>query len=137
MSDVHSKEIRSKNMSAIKGKNTSPEMIVRKALFSHGFRYRLHVSALPGKPDIVLPKYKTVIFVHGCFWHRHEGCRYATTPESNRDFWLEKLTANVQRDQMNYQKLQSMGWKIVLVWECELKSANWSNNLFSAITQSI
>lgn len=137
MSDVHSKEIRSKNMSAIKGKNTSPEMTVRKALFSQGFRYRLHVTALPGKPDIVLPKYKTVIFVHGCFWHRHEGCRYATTPENNRDFWIEKLNGNVQRDRLNYLKLRNLGWNVLLIWESELKSDDWSNALITAITQNI
>lgn len=124
MTDVHSKEIRSYNMSQIKGKGTKPEETVRKFLFSRGFRYRKNDKRLPGKPDIVLPKYKTVIFVNGCFWHNHEHCKYFVWPKSNVFFWQQKITNNVQRDQRNYKQLSDMGWKVLLVWECELKSYN-------------
>ncbi|SDY43217.1 very short patch repair endonuclease [Eubacterium barkeri] len=120
--DVHTKKQRSYNMSRIRGKDTMPEEIVRKYLFSKGFRYRKNVRELPGKPDIVLPKYKTVIFVNGCFWHVHENCRYFKWPASNREFWHNKLTANQLRDQMNYRDLEQSGWHVVIVWECELKT---------------
>ena len=98
MADVHSKEQRSYNMSQIKGKNTKPEMLVRKFLFSKGFRYRLHIKDLPGKPDIVLPKYKTVIFIHGCFWHGHEGCKYSSIPKTRTEWWTEKINKNISND---------------------------------------
>lgn len=117
MTDIVDKETRSRMMSAIRGKDTRPEMTVRRALHSNGFRYRLHVKDLPGKPDIVLPKYKAVIFIHGCFWHRHEGCHYAATPASRRDFWVSKLEANRRRDQDNHTKLADAGWRIFVVWE--------------------
>ena len=122
MADVHSPETRSFNMSQIKGKNTKPEERVRRYLFSHGFRYRKNVSNLPGKPDIVLPKYKTCIFVNGCFWHKHEGCKYFVWPKNNADFWRHKIESNVERDCRNYQMLRQMGWKVLVVWECKLKS---------------
>lgn len=121
MADVHTKKIRSYNMSQIKGKDTKPEETVRKFLFSQGFRYRKNDKRLPGKPDVVLPKYRTVIFVNGCFWHKHEHCKYFVWPKSTVDFWKEKINSNVQRDQRNYQKLSDMGWKVLIVWECELK----------------
>ncbi len=121
MADVKSKEARSKNMSAIKGKNTKPEVIVRKYLFSKGFRYRINVSQLPGKPDIVLAKYNTVIFVNGCFWHLHEGCKYFVWPKQNGDFWKNKITGNAERDKRNYNALIAAGWKVLIVWECQLK----------------
>ena len=121
MADVHTPEVRSFNMSRIKGKNTKPEEIVRKYLFSEGFRYRKNVSNLPGKPDIVLSKYKTCIFVNGCFWHGHEGCRYFVWPKSNETFWKDKITKNCERDQSNYTLLEQMGWNVLLVWECQLK----------------
>ena len=121
MADVHSKEIRSYNMSRIKGKDTKPEEIVRKFLFSQGFRYRKNDLRLPGKPDIVLPKYQTVIFVNGCFWHGHEGCRYFVMPKSNVEFWAEKIEKNKERDKRDRDKLIDMGWKIIVIWECELK----------------
>ena len=121
MNDVHTPEVRSFNMSRIKGKNTKPEEMVRKYLFSNGFRYRKNVSNLPGKPDIVLPKYKTCVFVNGCFWHGHEGCRYFVWPKSNEDFWKDKITKNRDRDQRNYTLLEQMGWNVLLVWECQLK----------------
>lgn len=121
MADKHSKEVRSYNMSQIRSTNTKPEEVVRKYLFSRGFRYRKNDKRYPGKPDIVLPKYKTVIFVNGCFWHKHDGCRYFVWPKSNIEFWEEKITRNVNRDNDNYQKLKEMGWNVLIVWECELK----------------
>lgn len=121
MADVHTPEQRSYNMSRIRGKNTKPEELVRKYLFSQGFRYRKNDARLPGKPDIVLPKYKTVIFVNGCFWHAHEGCKYFVWPKNNADFWKKKIKGNIQRDNSNYRLLTHQGWKIIVVWECELK----------------
>lgn len=108
-------------MSRIRNKNTKPEEIVRKYLFAHGFRYRKNDVRLPGKPDIVLPKYKTVIFVNGCFWHKHEGCRYFVWPKNNADFWKKKIESNVARDIKNYHLLETLGWRVLTVWECELK----------------
>lgn len=110
-------------MSRIKGKDTKPEEIVRKYLFSKGFRYRKNVAALSGKPDIVLPKYHTCIFVNGCFWHKHEGCRYFVWPKNNAEFWKEKITKNVERDKRNEAILRHSGWKVIIVWECQLKPA--------------
>ncbi len=108
-------------MSRIHGKDTKPEDKVRKHLFSHGFRYRKNDKRLPGKPDIVLPKYHTVIFVNGCFWHRHEGCRFFVMPKSNTDFWEKKIAGNVERDQKQHRALEELGWNVIVVWECELK----------------
>ena len=121
MADVHTPKQRSYNMSCIRGTNTKPEELVRKYLFSQGFRYRKNDARLPGKPDIVLPKYKTVIFVNGCFWHAHEGCKYFVWPKNNADFWKKKIEGNIQRDRCNYRLLTQQGWKIIVVWECELK----------------
>lgn len=121
MTDVHSSEVRSYNMSRIKGKNTKPEILVRKFLFLNGFRYRLHVKTLPGKPDVVLPKYKTVVFVNGCFWHAHEGCKYYVIPKTRTEWWLNKLSINKQKDGENFSKLAVLGWKIIVIFECELK----------------
>jgi DNA mismatch endonuclease, patch repair protein len=123
MADVHSKESRSYNMSRIRSKDTKPEMLVRRFLHKNGFRYRLHVKDLPGKPDIVLPKYKTVIFIHGCFWHGHEGCSRSVLPKSNEEYWLPKLEKNVNKDRLIKQLVVDIGWNQVVVWECELKSA--------------
>ncbi len=122
MADNHSKEIRSMNMSHIRSKNTKPEELVRKYLFSQGFRYRKNVKALPGCPDIVLPKFKTVIFVNGCFWHKHD-CPRFVWPSSNQEYWIPKITANVERDEKNHLMLQERGWNVIIVWECELKKA--------------
>ncbi|MNK29888.1 Very short patch repair protein [compost metagenome] len=108
-------------MSKIKSKNTAPEMIVRRYLHNKGFRYRLHDKKLPGKPDLILPKYKAVIFVHGCFWHGHEGCKYYRIPKSNTDYWIEKIEGNILRDQDKQQLLRDMGWRVIVIWECELK----------------
>lgn len=121
MADNHSKEVRSKNMSHIRSTNSKPEEIVRKYLFSKGFRYRKNVRTLPGCPDIVLPKYKTVIFVNGCFWHKHD-CPRFVWPASNEDYWRPKILRNVERDQENAETLKNMGWRIITVWECELKA---------------
>lgn len=110
-------------MRAIRGKDTKPEVIVRKFLHAAGFRFRLHEKDLPGKPDIILPRYKTVIFVHGCFWHQHPGCKFASVPESNSDFWKKKLTANVERDQTNISRLKNAGWHCVVIWECMTKDS--------------
>ena len=115
-------EQRSRNMSAIKSKNTKPEIAVRKLLHSMGFRFRLHRKDLPGSPDIVLPKYKTVIFVHGCFWHRHENCKYASNPKTRKEFWESKFKANVKRDKEIQEKIKNIGWQSVVIWECETKN---------------
>ena len=119
--DVHDKETRSYNMSRIKGKNTKPEELVRKFLFSQGFRYRKNDARLPGTPDIVLPKYKTVIFVNGCFWHGHSNCKYFVVPKTNTEFWLNKIETNRQRDAKKTSELQSLGWRVIVLWECQLK----------------
>lgn len=122
--DVHDKKTRSYNMSQIKGKDTKPEEMVRKYLFAQGFRYRKNDKKIPGTPDIVLPKYKTVIFINGCFWHGHAGCKYFVWPKSNRDFWKKKIEANISRDQQKTVLLESHGWKVITIWECELKPRN-------------
>jgi DNA mismatch endonuclease (patch repair protein) len=129
MADVHSKEIRSYNMSRIKGKNTKPEMLVRKFLHANGYRYKLHDKSLPGKPDIVLPKYKTVIFVHGCFWHGHNNCKYYVVPKTRTDWWLNKLSGNIANDAKAIKALKKDGWKIITIWECNLKSAKVERTL--------
>ena len=123
MTDVHDSKQRSYNMSRIRGKDTKPEKTLRSLLHRHGFRFRLNVTGLPGKPDIVLPKHRTVIFVHGCYWHRHPGCKYATTPATNAEFWMEKFKRNVERDNENQTACLGLGWKVVVVWECGLKNA--------------
>lgn len=134
--DVHDPKTRSYNMSQIKGKNTKPEETVRKYLFSQGFRYRKNDKKLLGKPDIVLPKYKTVIFVNGCFWHKHEGCKYFVWPKNNAEFWKYKIESNVARDMKQYEELRQLGWKIIVVWECQLKS-KVKNDTFACLTHKI
>ena len=121
MSDKLTPEKRSWNMSRIKGKDTKIEVEVRKYLFSKGYRFRKNDKRYPGKSDIVLPKYHVAIFVHGCFWHRHEGCKDATTPKTRTEFWLEKFDKNVKNDQIKQEKLRELGWKVIVIWECELK----------------
>ena len=123
MADVHDTTTRSFNMSRIKGKDTKPEMLVRRFLHAHGFRYRLHVKELRGKPDIVLPKYKTVIFVHGCFWHGHKGCKFYVVPKTRTDWWLNKINTNKGNDAKAVKALKKDGWKVIEVWECQLKPA--------------
>ena len=127
MADVHSKEVRSYNMSRIRNKDTKPEIIVRKFLFSKGFRYRLYDKKLPGKPDLVLSKYKTVIFIQGCFWHGHEGCKYFVIPKTRTEWWLNKINGNKQKDIENFNTLLSLGWRVLTIFECELKTNNLSN----------
>ena len=121
MTDTISEAKRSWNMSRIKGKDTNPELVVRSTLHKMGYRFRLHRKDLPGKPDIVLPKYKTVIFVHGCFWHQHKGCKFSYKPKTRKKFWEEKLNRNVERDGEAIAKLATLGWTVLVVWECETK----------------
>ena len=135
MADVHTPKQRSYNMSRIRGKDTKPEELVRKYLFARGFRYRKNDARLPGKPDIVLPKYKTVIFVNGCFWHAHEGCRYFVWPKNNGDFWQAKILGNVERDKKTYSQLEELGWKVLVVWECELKKTLRDERLSSLVSE--
>lgn len=136
MADVHSKETRSFNMSRIKGKDTKPEMLVRKFLFSQGFRYRLHDKKLTGKPDIVLSKYKTVLFIHGCFWHGHEGCRYYVIPKTKTEWWLNKINGNRINDEKAIRKLLADNWKVITIWECDLKN-NKREETLKAICKKI
>lgn len=127
MADRINPKQRSANMLAIKGKNTVPELLVRKALHAAGFRFRLHRRDLPGTPDIVLPKYRTAIFVHGCFWHMHKACPDSAIPKSNTVFWSKKLNDNVARDMLNQKRLSAINWKVYVLWECELQDVekNW------------
>jgi DNA mismatch endonuclease, patch repair protein len=136
MADVHDKKTRSYNMSQIKGKNTKPELLVRKFLHAQGFRYRLHDKKLPGKPDLVLPKYKTVIFIHGCFWHGHADCRYYVVPKTRTEWWLNKINRNQNNDSKALAALKSHGWKIIVLWECDLKPATLPKTL-SALPKKI
>lgn len=136
MSDIHSPAVRSFNMSRIRNKDTKPELAVRKHLFSAGFRYRLHDKRLPGKPDIILPKYKTVIFINGCFWHGHQGCRYFTVPKTRTEWWQDKITKNKTNDESNTSKLREAGWKIISIWECGLKPSAVAQTL-SELTCSL
>lgn len=135
MTDVHNKETRSYNMSRIRAKDTKPEILVRKFLFSKGFRFRLHHKKLPGKPDIVLPKYRTAIFVHGCFWHGHDGCAYYVIPKSNRDFWVRKIKGNKENDKRNLYKLIGDGWKVITIFECQLKPKTKQKTLNELLSQ--
>lgn len=131
MADVHSKETRSYNMSQIKGKNTKPEIVVRKFLFANGFRYRLHDKKLPGKPDIVLPQYRTAIFVHGCFWHGHEGCKYFVIPKTRTEWWLAKIKKNKAIDHKNLRLLRQDSWRVLSIFECQLKPGKADKTLAS------
>lgn len=132
MSDVHTPEKRSYNMSRIRSKDTKPEEKVRKYLFAKGFRYRKNVRTLPGSPDVVLPKYKTVVFVHGCFWHMH-GCGRFHWPATNQEYWEPKIYRNNERDQSNKEQLQALGWKVLTVWECELKKPAFEKTMENLI----
>mgnify|MGYP000835021299 CR=1 FL=1 len=127
--DNHSKEVRSYNMSKIRSTGTKPEEAVRKYLFSKGLRYRKNVKTLPGKPDIVLPKYKTIVFVNGCFWHGHQNCRYFVMPKSNAEYWSEKIKRNKERDITIYNQLTELGWNVITVWECGLKNGKREQTL--------
>ena len=123
MTDIVDKQTRSRMMAGIRGKNTKPELALRRALHARGFRYRLHSRMVYGRPDLVLPKHRAVIFVHGCFWHRHEGCRYTTTPSSRPEFWQAKFEANVARDSAVRATLLESGWRVATVWECALRKS--------------
>ena len=135
MADVHDKETRSYNMSQIRAKDTKPEMIVRKFLHSHGFRYRLHDKKLLGKPDMALKKYKTLIFVHGCFWHGHEGCKYFVIPKTRTEWWKNKISKTQEKDLENYYLLKKQGWRVLIIWECELKTGERKKTLKSLLEQ--
>lgn len=127
MTDVHSPETRIYNMSMVRSKNTKPEILVRKYLFSEGFRYRLYVNSLPGKPDIVLPKYKAVIFINGCFWHGHNKCKYSIIPKTRTKWWLEKIGINIKKDRKNKAYLIKAGWKVITIWGCQLRKRKKEN----------
>lgn len=134
VADNHTKEQRRYNMSRIQSKNNVPEEKVRKYLFSKGFRYKKNDRTLPGSPDIVLPKYKTVIFINGCFWHKHN-CKRFVWPASNEDYWRKKILRNVERDKINIEKLKELGWKVLIIWECELKKATIEERLEKLINE--
>lgn len=129
--DTLTEEQRHYNMSRIRSRDTKQEVIVRKFLFGKGLRFRKNDKRLPGHPDIVLPKYRTVVFINGCFWHGHEGCRYFRMPGTNTSFWKEKIKTNIERDIRFNEALSSMGWRVITVWECQLKPKNNENTLFS------
>lgn len=138
MGDIVDRETRSRMMSGIRAKNTKPELLVRKYLHGRGLRFRLHAKNLPGKPDLAFPKYKAVVFVHGCFWHRHSGCKYATTPSSREHFWTNKLSENVARDAYQIAALGGLGWRVFVVWECELREGLARLDLlYSEITEDV
>jgi len=128
MADVVSKSKRSKIMSKVPQKDSKQEMLVRKYLFSKGFRFRKHVKKLPGSPDIVLTKYKTVIFIHGCFWHGHKDCKYSQLPTTRNEFWKDKTEKNIERDNKKNWELKSLGWKVITVWQCEVKNSELAKN---------
>lgn len=137
MADFLSPVERSERMSRIRGKNTQPELALRRVLHGLGLRYRLHGAGLPGKPDLVFPRYKAVVFVHGCFWHRHAGCSIATTPKSNTSFWVGKFEKNVARDARATAALRALGWKVFVTWECELASASKAQATGERLAQSL
>lgn len=126
MADVHNPAQRSFNMSQIRGRDTKPEKLLRSLLHRQGFRFRKNVASLPGKPDIVLPKHRAIVLVHGCYWHRHEGCRFATTPSTNTPFWTEKFATTVARDAKKEEALRDLGWRVFVVWECDLRADAWA-----------
>lgn len=134
MTDIVDQQTRSRMMSGIRGKDTKPELALRRALHARGFRFRLHSKEVCGRPDLVLPKHHAVVFVHGCFWHRHEGCRYTTTPSSREEFWKEKFEANVARDKAVLGKLLEGGWRVATVWECALRRPDKVSNTTDALS---
>ena len=135
MTDVHNKATRSFNMSQIKWKDTKPEILVRKFLFANGLRYRLHDDKLPGRPDIVLRKFNTVIFVNGCFWHGHKGCKRFVVPKSRTDFWLNKINKNIINDEKNTNLLKLLGWNVITMWECQLSQVNALDRMIREISE--
>jgi len=137
MSDIFSAQKRSEIMSNISGKDTKPEILVRKFLFSNGFRFRKNDKRFPGKPDIVLPKYNTIIFVHGCFWHGHTNCKKAKLPQTRREFWENKISENINRDLANYIELEKMGWRIITIWDCELNTKVKRNMIYEKLLSTL
>jgi DNA mismatch endonuclease (patch repair protein) len=137
MADIFSKTKRSEIMSKVSGKETKPEIFIRKFLFAQGFRYRKNDKRFPGKPDIVLPKYKTVIFVHGCFWHGHQNCRKSALPQTNYEFWKNKIQGNTERDKSNQKQLKKLGWKIIVVWQCRIKNRDLFEKTMKRVVQKI
>ena len=137
MSDNQTPDQRRRNMAAIHSASTKPEMKLRRALWHRGFRYRVNEKKLPGKPDIVLPKHRTVIFVHGCFWHGHQGCKYYTIPKTNTEFWMTKVARNQERDQEVWRKLEAKGWSVIIVWECQLKKSNFDETVVRVAAEII
>ena len=137
MTDTLTPEERSERMSRIRSRDTKPELALRSALHRMGFRFRVNARLLPGKPDIVLPKYRAVILVHGCFWHRHEGCKIASTPKSNTEFWEEKFARNVERDRSTVKQLAQLGWEVIVAWECELRNKQMAQAKASEIAEQI
>ncbi|MGI9055194.1 MAG: very short patch repair endonuclease [Pyrinomonadaceae bacterium] len=137
MADIFSKAKRSQIMSKISGKETKPEILVRKFLFGQGFRYRKNEKRLPGKPDIVLPKYKTAIFVHGCFWHGHQNCKKSALPQTNYEFWKSKIQGNTERDKSNQKQLKKLGWKVIVVWQCRIKNRELFEKTMKRVVQKI
>ncbi|WP_420796326.1 very short patch repair endonuclease [Brevibacillus thermoruber] len=137
--DVFSPEKRSEVMARIKGKNTKPEQLLRKELFRLGLRYRINVKSLPGKPDIVFPKYKTAVFVNGCFWHGHSDCKYFVLPKTRREWWLRKINETKRRDERNIHELESKGWNVIIIWECEIRNnpKGKARQLYQIITGSV
>lgn len=133
MTDIVDRATRSRMMSAISGKNTLPERRVRSALHRDGFRFRLHVATLPGRPDVVLPKWQAVVLINGCFWHQHRGCRFATLPAQNRSFWRNKFRDNVERDRRNAAALRALGWRVFVVWECQVRRGRVLDTLATRI----
>ena len=136
MADVHEPEVRSYNMSRIRSKNTRIELSVRSYLHKCGFRFRIHSKKLPGKPDVVLPKYKTVIFIHGCFWHGHENCRYFKLPKSRSAWWKNKIEKTIDMDRKNVHILTRQGWKVIVIWECEVKAKKYNVFLLREILRN-
>lgn len=135
MADVHTIETRSYNMSKIRSKNTMPEIAVRRFLFANGYRFRIHDKNLPGNPDIVLKKYNTVIFIHGCFWHMHKGCKFSSVPSTNKEYWIPKLVKNVEKDKTAAKALRKLGWKVITLWECKLQKREVENTLDKLIKE--
>ena len=135
MADVHDKRTRSYNMSRIKGKDTGPEMLVRRFLHKNGLRYKLHDKKLLGKPDLVFPKLKTVLFIHGCFWHGHANCKYFLVPKTRTGWWLEKINGNIKRDKKAFKELKKQGWKVIEIWECTIKKMAKENRWHKLIKQ--
>ena len=138
-SDVHDRATRSRNMAAIRGRNTKPEIVVRRGLHARGLRYRLHRKDLPGKPDLTFPSRRTVVFVNGCFWHAHEGCRFFKLPAKDREWWREKLEGNRERDERNHARLCEAGWRVIVVWECDIRgrSAREVSDMLDRLAESI